>query len=273
MRRSALPLAALLLVALSSALGAHDLFLKLARYVLADPAGAVRIAVLNGTFSTSENGVARGRLADLSLVGPDGGVTHPDTLAWAEQKTQSVLTVAAERPGTYVVGASVRPRTIRLTGAEFNEYLGTDGVPDVLDARRRAGELGAPAHERYSKHVKALFQVGVARTDNFSAVLGYPAEIVPQANPYSLRRGDTLAVRCLVDGAPVANQLVIAGGRLRGGERRIAPRRVRTGADGVARIPLGARGVWYVKFIHMVPVRGDSVDYESKWATVTFEVR
>jgi hypothetical protein len=31
--------------------------------------------------------------------------------------------------------------------------------------------------------------------------------------------------------------------------------------------------VWYVKFIHMARVREDSVDYESKWATMTFEVR
>jgi hypothetical protein len=32
-------------------------------------------------------------------------------------------------------------------------------------------------------------------------------------------------------------------------------------------------GWWYVKFIHMVPVNGDTVNYESKWATLTFQVR
>ncbi|HKG92798.1 MAG TPA: DUF4198 domain-containing protein [Gemmatimonadaceae bacterium] len=275
-RPATLLFAALLVTVLASRLDAHDLFLKLARYILPAPAAAVRIAVLNGTFSTSENGVARDRLADLSVVGPDGARSHPDTAAWVEQKTQSVLTVGAGRVGTYVVGASVRPRALELPAAEFNEYLRTDGVPDVLDARRRAGEMGAPARERYSKHVKALFQVGNdgPRTDNFAAVLGYPAEIVPQANPYALRRGDTLAVRCLVDGAPAASQLVLAGGRLRGSERRIPAQSVRTDADGVARIPLTARGIWYVKFIHMVrAAASDSVDYESKWATVTFEVR
>ena len=35
----------------------------------------------------------------------------------------------------------------------------------------------------------------------------------------------------------------------------------------------GATEKSYIKFIHMVAVRGDSVNYESKWATLTFQVR
>jgi len=94
-----------------------------------------------------------------------------------------------------------------------------------------------------------------------------------------------LRVRALVDGKPVTNQLIVAGGRPpRGG--RLAERRVRTDADGVARIRITDRGQWYVKFINMVPFTGDrsshppgtpagsaAPDYESKWATLTFEIR
>ena len=39
----------------------------------------------------------------------------------------------------------------------------------------------------------------------------------------------------------------------------------------VVRFALSAPGRWFVKFIHMVPGTG-RVDYESKWATLTFEV-
>ena len=84
-----------------------------------------------------------------------------------------------------------------------------------------------------------------------------------------------------IDGKPVANQVVVAGGRPpRGG--RLAERRVRTGADGIARIRITDRGQWYVKFINMVRVVSDTMarpagapalDYESKWATLTFEIR
>jgi len=38
-------------------------------------------------------------------------------------------------------------------------------------------------------------------------------------------------------------------------------------------VTIGSPGYWYIKFIHMVPVTGDSVTYESKWATLTFQVR
>ena len=82
---------------------------------------------------------------------------------------------------------------------------------------------------------------------------------------------DTIAVRCLVDGKAVARQLVIAGGERDG--QAIADVRARSDPDGVARFVLRAPGKWYIKFIHMIPVSGDSVNYESKWATLTFQVR
>jgi hypothetical protein len=38
-------------------------------------------------------------------------------------------------------------------------------------------------------------------------------------------------------------------------------------------VTLDAAGRWYVKFVHMVRVTQRGLDYESKWATLTFEVR
>ena len=118
------------------------------------------------------------------------------------------------------------------------------------------------------RSVKALLQVGTERTDNVSTVLGYPAEILALDNPYRLRVGAFMRVRALVDGQPVARQLVLYGGRSVSGAR-IAARATRTDADGIARIALTRRGQWYVKFIRMVRMTEDSVDYESKWATVS----
>ena len=119
--------------------------------------------------------------------------------------------------------------------------------------------------------MKAVLQVGETRTDAFATVLGYPAELVPLSNPYATRIGDTLAVRALLDGKPVANQLVIAGGERDG--QKIDETWARSDSAGVARFAVSGAGKWYIKFIHMVPVTGDSVNYESKWATITFQVR
>ncbi|HVE77336.1 MAG TPA: DUF4198 domain-containing protein, partial [Gemmatimonadaceae bacterium] len=262
----------LALVVLAPALAdAHDMFLKATRYFVS-PRSDVRVLVLNGTFSKSENAITRDRVADVSVVGPDGRV-QMDTSSWGASGDTSTLTVQTGEPGTYVVGASTRTRDFTLAAKDFNLYLREDGIPDVLAARRRDGELDKPARERYAKHIKALIQVGEARTNGFETTLGYPAEIVPLENPYTLRVGSTLRVRTLVDGQPVPNQLVIAGGRTTGGGR-IQVAQVRTDSSGVASIRLRNSGTWYVKFIHMARSAADTtIDYESKWATLTFGLR
>lgn len=267
--RKQFTLAAMLLMISATLLLAHDLFLKLDSYFV-PPNSTVRVAVLNGTFTASEGPVTADRLLDLSMVGPTQRRPIPRT-SWRPSGDTTWLTVQAGAPGTYVIGASLSPRQIALSGEDFNSYLKEDGIPDVLAARTRDGELGKAVRERYHKHVKAVLQVGDTRTDAFGTVLGYPAELVPLANPYAARIGDTLAVRALVDGKAVANQLVIAGGEQDG----TAVPEVRASSDsaGIARFALSAAGKWYIKFIRMVPVRGDSVNYESKWATLTFQVR
>jgi hypothetical protein len=274
-RRSTLvPIAALVIALITAAAGAllaHDLFLRPTRFFVPENS-EVQIHVLNGTFSKSEGAVTRDRLRALDVISP-AGVAPLDTSAWVPAGDATVLTVRTGSAGTYVVGASLKPRELRLEAKDFNKYLASDGVPDVLEARRRSGELDRTARERYHKHVKAVLQVGTERSGGFDRALGYPAELVPLDNPYTLRPGASLRVRALVDGRPVANQYVVTGGRTAGGTR-IAQRGVRTDSDGVARVPLRSAGIWYLKFIHMERATADTtIDYESKWATLTFQVR
>ncbi len=125
--------------------------------------------------------------------------------------------------------------------------------------------------ERYSKHVRAIFQVGDARTGNYRTPLGYPVEIILQQNPYSLRVGQTIEVLCTLNGQPLANQYVLAGReRAARMSRKIS---ARTDANGIARFRLHSTGKWFIKMIHMTPLTDAEVNYESKWATLTFEIR
>lgn len=260
-----------LLFVVTTSLPAHDFFFRPQSF-LASPGATVLVRALNGTFSKSENSITRDRLRDLSVVSP-AGRAHPDTSLWSVNGDTSVFTVKTSAAGTYIVGASLLPREIALKAAEFNAYLGDDGIPDVLAARKRDGGLGKDATERYSKHIKALVQIGSTRTGDFSAVLGYPAELIPLDNPYSMRPGSSLRVRAMVDGKAAANQLIVSGGRAPTGAR-LKEARVRTDASGIARVKLASRGQWYVKFISMVPFEGtEKIDYESKWATLTFEMK
>lgn len=261
---------ALLCASLLVTASAHDLFLKFDSYFLQLNSKA-SVRLLNGSFRASENPVARDRMVDVSIVNGVGGRANPSAADWRDEGKIALLNLQTGEAGTYVVGVSTKPRELALKAAQFNNYLSHDGVPDILAERKKNNELTKDVHERYSKHVKAIFQVGDARTDAFKIALGYPVEIIPQQNPYTLNAGQTLDVLCLKDGQPLAGQFVLAGRELNGKE--LAAPGVRTDHNGIARIALKSAGKWYVKFIHMAAVNDAQVNYESKWATLTFEVK
>jgi uncharacterized GH25 family protein len=257
-------------LAAATVASAHDMFLRAERFVV-PPNSEVVVRLLNGTFSQSENAIVRSRVRDASVAGPRARIPI-DMTTWTESGDTTTFRVRVGAAGTYAVGVSTTPNVIALSADTFNMYLRDDGIPDILAQRRTRNELWKPARERYHKHVKTLLQVGDSLGRSFDAVFGYPAEIIPLVNPYGLRRGATLRVRVLVGGKPVANQYILFGGRdVSGG--RIEQRSTRSSADGTVRIPLTSAGDWYIKFIHMARVTADTVDYESKWATLTFAVR
>ena len=282
--RVPLTLTALTLVAAAAA-QAHTMFLKLDSFFL-KPNSTGKVALLNGAFDKSEGTTARDRMLDVSVVGP-GGIVRPPKSAWrdsalfhwhADSVDTSILTFETGAPGTYLLGVSTAPKVITLTAKEFNEYLAHDGVVDMIERRAAAGKTRDEATERYSKHVKALVQVGSKRGGEWSRELGYPVEFIPLRNPYELRVGDELEVRFLRGGEPVANQVVYANNEHYHEHddegRHTEAVMTRTDARGVAKIPLSEAGRWYVRTINMVEMASDpDIDYESKWATLTFEIR
>ena len=267
--RRVISLIALLLVAIP--LAAHDMFLRLSDYFVA-PNSSVSVRLFNGTFVLSENSIAPDRLADIAVVSP-AGRARIDVAQWNASGDTSVYPITTGAAGTYVLGVSTKPRVLEMSGKDFNAYLRSDGIPDELAARRAQKRLNDRAKERYQKHVKALVQVGATPSAAFSTVLGYPAELVPIENPYTLKVGATLSLRVLVDGKPVANQFVQYGGLTAAGGR-VAQRNVRSDAAGTVRIPLDRTGVYYVKFISMTRMADDpEANHASKWGSLTFAVK
>ncbi|MGQ0646797.1 MAG: DUF4198 domain-containing protein [Gemmatimonadaceae bacterium] len=269
-RAVAIGLVSLLVVA--AVARAHDMFLR-PELLFVREGSIVLVRLLNGTFSRSENAISRDRLTDVAIVSPLGRSTL-DTAQWTVTGDTSTFRFTTGPGGTYVLGVSTKPRQLELKGLEFNAYLRDDGIPDELSARTREGRLLEPSNERYHKHVKALVQVGDTPSREFSTVLGYPAEIVPLVNPYSLKVGGTLPMRLLVRGEPVANQYVLYGGRT-ASEGRVLQRSTRSDAEGVVRIPLRHRGTHFVKFIRMARLTNDPelANYESLWSTLVFGVK
>lgn len=80
------------------------------------------VRVLNGTFSKSEGAVSKDRVRDITVVTPTRA-TPLDTAAWAAEGDTSILTVSTRESGTYVIGASLGPRELKLEAKDFNDYL------------------------------------------------------------------------------------------------------------------------------------------------------
>jgi uncharacterized GH25 family protein len=254
---------------------AHDMFLVVPDHDLA-PNSAIEVSLYNGTIDKSENTIDRDRMTSVTVVDGAGQATHPGDDQWSEQGNVTILSFDAGAPGTHVVGVSTKSRIIELSAEDFNEYLEHDGVLDVLGARRKDGSIDADARELYSKHVKTILQVGDRATESWSQRLGYPIEIVPSANPVELCAGDELAFSVLTDAGPATDQLFYASYEGHHGHDDSGTHREaisgRTDSSGVGRFEVLQEGRWYVRIIRMLESSEAGVDYESNWATLTFEV-
>jgi hypothetical protein len=259
-----------LLVVCASTLLAHDMFLKLASYFL--PANTnVTVPLLNGTFSTSENSIDRARIASIALVGPAGRRDFDTTVVTARNDS-TFFALRTGDAGTYAIGVATRPNIIAMSAKQFHEYLEEEGLARVIATREKAGIARDSASEQYAKHVKAIVQVGDTRSASFSAPLGYSAELVPLDNPYDWKRGGALRFRALVNGAPASGLTLVTGGRTPSGGR-LARRELATGADGIVTLRPSGPGVWYLTFISIEKVTAADHNYESRWATITFQLR
>lgn len=270
----------------------HDLYLKMETYFV-QPHQEAAISLYNGTFEKSENTIARDRMMDASVVA-HGKRQAIDPEQWKDQNsTITQLTFTTAEAGTYVAGVATKARNIELSAKDFNDYLRHDGVLDMLEQRAKDSVLNQDAVESYQKHVKAIYQVGEEKTEDWKTVLGYPIEFVPKANPYEKYSGEDLEVQLLLEGQPLSNQLVYADYLKKGhaaehehdgvkhshegdgaeSHTHSSGQQLRTNDQGMVTIDLPEDGVYYLRTIHMTTVDdSETLTHQSKWATLTFEV-
>ena len=263
------------------------MYLKLDQYFL-EPNTDVVIKLFNGTFDRSDNVIDRSRMLDVSAVA-NGNRISVDTANWFEKETTTYLNFGTSKPGTYVAGVSTRARDFGMSAQDFNDYLEHDGVLDMLALRKENGTLSDTAIERYSKHVKTIFQVGDRLTDDYKTEFGYPIEFVLMENPYDIHSGHDLPVKLFFDQKPLANQLVYAGvettthkhthdGHTHSHDDENTDHshdeliQLRTDEQGMVNVPISSEGIWYLRTIHLVEKEEDGLTHESNWATVTFAI-
>jgi len=173
--------------------------------------------------------------------------------------------------GLYLVGYHSSQSYVDLPADRFHAYLEQEGLEHVIRLRAERGESESNGREYYSRSARSLLAAGdAARAAGYDHPLGYPVELIAQANPYALRAGDQLPVEFRYLDEPVAGILVVAF-TADSPERKFS---ARTGTDGRIMLPLDRAGTWLVKAVHITEL-ADSPDaeWESFWATLTFALQ
>jgi uncharacterized GH25 family protein len=217
-------------------------------------------------FPKSLNAVTPDRIDLFKLAGES---IEKNIEKFEVQGNSLVATCTFEKPGSFVLAAALKPKEIRLTGKEFNEYLLADGLPNIYELRKKEGILDKDAVEYYSKYPKTIIQVGNKLDDFLTKPIGLPIEIVPKINPYMLKKGEKLDVLILFLGKPLPHA-EIAWSYPGQGEEFAGS--TKTDEKGKASIPLTKAGPYVIRLTHMEWVKKPTHEWESYWTSLTFEV-
>jgi uncharacterized GH25 family protein len=259
-------LAFAVIILAASTILAHDFWLVPQEFRI-NPGDSMIISANTGMdFPNSLSAVTPDRVNQFILAGKSVKKNITDLKI---QGNSLVAECTFKESGTYVVGVALKPKEIKLTGKEFNEYLLHDGLPNIYELRKKEGILDKDAVEHYSKYPKTIIQVGKKLNEIPIKPLGLPIEIVPSVNPYGLKLGDDLEVTVLFQGKPLSGT-EIAWGYPGKGEEFAGSKK--TDKSGKAAIPLEKVGPYVIRLTHMEWVKKPTHEWESYWTSLTFEV-
>ena len=253
-----------LVAVMSVTLGAHDFWLE-PRVYRPEAGKLVALRLLVGQDmlgdpiprdeAAIERFVARQGGSESGVPGRDGG------------DPAGILRVPGD--GLIVVGYQSRPHRIELPRGKFETYLGEEGLDAVAAMFAETKKQPQVARERFSRCAKALLSSGGTTASHKDQLLGLRLELVADGNPYAASSRDDMRFTLLYEGAPRPGALVIAISR----DEPTAKLSARSDARGRVSFRFPRGGVWLVKAVHMVPLpKGQDADWESFWASLTFEL-
>lgn len=194
-----------------------------------------------------------------------------------------------EQAGLHLFVVDWAARQIEIEPKAFTTYLQKEGLEQIIKLRKERKEENKLGRERYSRYLKTFvvqgdgsaFQNPAQRRnpeerdnqDAYRHVIGQRLELIPLENPAGRKVGDTLRVRLLYEGKLVQGAKVSAtysGAKQKPGSYAQS---YRTNKEGVALFRLTHKGVWLIRTVYMLPSESPEVDWESFWASMTFEVR
>lgn len=258
--RNRFRLSVVALLALAAPVAAHDFWIEPGRFRPAVGAQVPLRLFVGQDFAGEPTVYLPDTFKRYVVVGPDGEKNISGTPG-DDPAGDFMVT----RPGAYIVAYRSTLFTVTFdTLAEFEQYLEKEGIERIKTLRAYGPPKGKVIREDYSRSAKALVITGKpgAAADR---ALGLRLELVAEKNPYRTAR---VPLQLLYESKPLEGALVIAFNKT----EPLKKLKARTDRDGRVAFDFNRRGVWLVTSVHMLPAPlGTQADWESVWASLTFE--
>ncbi len=168
-------------------------------------------------------------------------------------------------PGVATIAIELAPRSLELKPAEVKEYFDEIHASPAIIAQWDSVPKPRRWRESYTKHAISYVRVGSAGPDSsWKSAMGLGLEIVPERNPTAITAGETLPVRVLLNGSPLAGFSI--GSRHEGRSRSAF---VTTDASGRAVVRLPAKGRWLLFGTHLRRAHDPELEWRSDFVTMT----
>ncbi|WLE96180.1 MAG: DUF4198 domain-containing protein [Candidatus Electrothrix communis] len=195
-------------------------------------------------------------LEGMDLLDPAGQKIPLKAANVIEYETEEALS----EPGIYTVAAE-RKTVFYTKTTEGWKKQSKEGLKNVLRCVR--------SH----KSTKGLLAVDAEDAAVNKDAVGHPLEIIPQANPASLKAGDYFPVQLLLRGKPYKGK-IFATYMGFSTEKDVFAYTAKTDQEGMGSIRILQPGVWLIKAEYEEPYPDQNVcDVESFSATLTLEVK
>ncbi|MEO5978558.1 MAG: DUF4198 domain-containing protein [Chryseolinea sp.] len=257
------PIVVLLLVIICQA---HEFWLEANKYFLKVGESCQIRFMVGENFKGEGWDLKTHRIEKLDLTQASGTTNVMDSV----RVNDALVKMTFKEPGTKMLVMQSNNAYIELAADKFNEYLKEDGLDEVYAQREKTKTLDKPSRELYSRHTKLLLSVGDLNDDTFKKVVGLPIEIIPEKNPYTLKKGDKQHFKVLFNGKPLFEGKVRLWNRY---DNRTTIQNIYTNTDGTIEMSISTPGRWMISIVKMVPSKDPKADWQSYWGSLVFAVK
>jgi uncharacterized GH25 family protein len=256
----------LCLVLSSIVVGAHEFWLQPQKYFYKVGETAVISMRVGENFSGEPWDLKRHRIVKLESHHLGKSVDYRSSV---KEGKKDNLEIALAEEGTHLVVMQSNAAFIELKAAEFNAYLKEDGLSDIALLREKTKTQDSSSREFYSRYAKLLLQVGNKKDDTFKKEIGFPLEIIPEHNPYQLKKGDMNRYKILWQGKPLFGALVKVWNRY---NNTTAIQNIYSEKNGMIEVRLSNSGEWMISVVKMIPSTEQGADWQSYWGSLVFGI-